>query len=80
MRNPEDFDAFDAIQQWVEKGKAPDQIIYSHRKGGGGAAGMGTPGEVYRKRPSCAYPKQAKYKGSGDINDAANFTCVNPGK
>jgi hypothetical protein len=25
------------------------------------------------------YPKQAKYNGSGDINAAANFTCVAPG-
>jgi feruloyl esterase len=29
-----------------------------------------------RSRPLCAYPKQARYKGSGDINDAANFHCV----
>jgi len=24
----------------------------------------------------CAYPQVAKYKGSGDTNDAANFACV----
>jgi feruloyl esterase len=80
MRNTEDFDAFDAMVQWVEKGKAPDKIIYSHREAGGAAAGMGAPGKVYRTRPACAYPKLSKYKGSGDINDAANFTCVDPGK
>jgi feruloyl esterase len=27
-------------------------------------------------RPICAYPKAAKCKGSGDSNDAANFTCA----
>ena len=27
-------------------------------------------------RPLCAYPQYAKYKGSGDTNDAANFDCV----
>ena len=80
MRNVEDYDAFEAIQQWVEEGKAPDRIIYSHRKGGGQAAGMGTPGEVYRTRPTCPYPQVAKYNGSGDINDAANFSCVAPDK
>jgi feruloyl esterase len=80
MMNVEDFDAFDAIQKWVEKGQAPDTIIYSHRAGGGMSAGMGTPGKVYRTRPVCAYPKVSKYKGSGDINDAANFTCVEPSK
>jgi feruloyl esterase len=80
MRNVEDFDAFQAMQQWVEQGKAPDKIIYSYREGGGAAAGMGSPGKVYRTRPVCAYPKQSKYKGSGDINDAANFTCADPAK
>ena len=28
-----------------------------------------------RTRPLCPYPKQARYNGSGDINDAANFSC-----
>ncbi len=37
---------------------------------------MGRGGEVYRTRPVCAYPKHAKYEGTGDINDAANFECV----
>ena len=78
--NAEDFKAFEAMQEWVEKGKAPEQIIYSHREAGGMTAGMGSPGKVYRTRPVCAYPKVSKYKGSGDINDAANFTCVSPGK
>ncbi|HSW38193.1 MAG TPA: tannase/feruloyl esterase family alpha/beta hydrolase, partial [Acidobacteriota bacterium] len=62
--NPEGFKVFEALQAWVEEGKAPDKIIYAHTKGG----------QVYRTRPVCAYPQQARYKGSGDINDAANFT------
>ncbi len=70
----EGFKAFEAMQEWVEEGKAPDQITFSHREGGRGG------GKVYRTRPVCAYPKVSKYKGSGDINDAANFTCVSPDK
>ena len=27
-------------------------------------------------RPLCPYPKYARYNGTGDINDAANFTCI----
>lgn len=27
------------------------------------------------KRPLCAHPKAATYKGSGDINAASNFIC-----
>lgn len=80
MMNVEDFDAFDAMVRWVEKDEAPDKIIYAHRESGGMAAGMGSPGKIYRKRPVCAYPQVSRYKGSGDINDAANFSCVDPGR
>jgi len=72
----EDFNTFDAIQQWLEKGVPPEKIIHAYRDPGA-ARGQG---KVYRTRPVCAYPKNARYKGSGDINDAANFTCVAPGK
>jgi len=66
MANQKDFDAFTAIQNWVEKGVAPDSITFAQRDRV----------KVYRTRPACAYPKVAKYKGTGDIDDAANFTCV----
>jgi feruloyl esterase len=70
FRNPQEFDAFAALQQWVEHGKAPDKIIYAQRH---------APQEnVYRTRPVCAYPEQARYTGSGDPNDAANFSCGRP--
>lgn len=80
IRNTEDFKAFDALVQWVEQGTAPDQIIYSHREASGGSSGMATQGNVWRTRPACAYPRQARYNGSGDINDAKNFSCVDPRK
>jgi feruloyl esterase len=69
----QDFKAFEAMQEWVEKGHAPDQITYTYREGARG-------GKVSQTRPVCAYPKVSKYKGSGDINDAANFTCASPEK
>jgi len=78
MSNPEGFKVFDALIDWVEKDKAPDRITYPYTKGGGGMMGGRGGGEVYRTRPVCTYPKQARYKGSGDVNDAANFECVNP--
>jgi hypothetical protein len=28
------------------------------------------------RRPICAYPKVAHYKGSGDPTDAASFACI----
>ena len=32
-------------------------------------------GKVDRTRPLCPYPQVARYKGTGSIDDAANFTC-----
>jgi feruloyl esterase len=62
---PNTFDMVVALEQWVEHGKAPDQIVASHS----------TNGAVDRTRPLCPYPQLATYKGSGSIDDAANFTC-----
>jgi feruloyl esterase len=62
------FDKVEVMEQWVEKGKAPDQILASYY----------ADGKVFRTRPLCAYPKVAKYKGTGDMNDAANFVCTEP--
>lgn len=58
-----------ALEQWVEKGVAPSEIIAAK-------LGVGTAGAVVKEtRPLCAYPQVAKYSGSGDTNDAANFVC-----
>ena len=64
------FDAFTSLVNWVEKKAAPDRIIAT--------AGNGSPWPG-RTRPLCPYPKQARYKGSGSIEDAANFICAEPG-
>jgi hypothetical protein len=63
---PNTFDALTALDAWVEKGLAPDSIPASHT----------TNGEVDRTRPLCAYPAVAQYRGTGSIDDAANFSCV----
>ncbi len=68
-----DFKAFEAMQDWVEKGIAPDRITYIYRESGRG-------GKPTKTRPVCAYPEVSRYKGSGDVDDAANFTCVAPGE
>ncbi|PWU03074.1 MAG: tannase/feruloyl esterase family alpha/beta hydrolase [Terriglobia bacterium] len=62
------FDAMSALDQWVVRQKAPDQIPASH----------GSNGVVDKTRPLCSYPQVAKYKGNGDTNDAVNFTCKMP--
>jgi len=59
------FDMLAAPDQWVEKGKSPDQIPASRVKDG----------VTDRTRPLCPYPQVATYKGSGSIDEAANFVC-----
>ena len=60
------FDAFGALVNWVEKGVAPDRIAATAR--------MGTPWPG-RTRPLCVYPAEARYKGAGSIEDMDNFAC-----
>jgi feruloyl esterase len=62
------FDMVSALDQWVESGKAPDQIAAAHV----------TNGVADRTRPLCSYPQVAAYKGSGNTDDAANFVCKLP--
>ena len=62
---PNTFDMVAALEQWVERGKAPDRIVASHTSNG----------TVDRSRPLCPYPQAATYKGTGSTNDAANFEC-----
>jgi len=57
-----------SLEQWVEKGTAPSTIIASKFEGQDRTHAKMT-------RPLCPYPQAAKYKGSGDPNDAANFDC-----
>ena len=59
------FDVIGALEQWVEKGKAPDSIVASRYAGD----------KVERTHPLCPYPQVAVYKGTGSADDAANFAC-----
>ena len=63
---PNQFDHLTALEQWVEKGVAPDKMIASHAVNG----------KVDRTRPLCPYPQVARWKGTGTTDDAANFACV----
>jgi feruloyl esterase len=65
---PNSFDDLGVLEEWVETGQAPGQIIASHS----------TDGKVDRIRPWCPYPQVARYTGTGSIDDAANFVCKAP--
>jgi feruloyl esterase len=63
------FDAFGALVEWVERGKAPAYLVAS------APADTPWPG---RTRPLCVFPTQARYKGTGSIESASSFKCVAP--
>jgi feruloyl esterase len=65
---PDSFDSVKALEDWVERGAAPDRIVASHS----------TNGAVDRTRPLCPYPQEAQWKGSGSTDQAENFVCGPP--
>ena len=64
---PSVFDYLTPLEQWVERGIAPESIEASR---------YDENGEVDRTRPLCAFPKVARYRGTGSIDKAASFRCV----
>jgi hypothetical protein len=65
---PDRHDPMTALINWVEKGKAPESMTASRVVNN----------QVVRTRPLCPYPQVARYKGTGSIDEAANFQCVAP--
>jgi feruloyl esterase len=65
---PDTFDKIGTMEQWVEQGKTPEQIIAAHK----------TAGKIDRTRPLCPYPQVAHYNGTGSIDEASNFSCRLP--
>jgi feruloyl esterase len=64
---------FDSLQDWVEKG-SPDEDVIATKYAMGNDGAM----KATMTRPLCAYPKVAKYSGSGETNDAKSFACATP--
>jgi feruloyl esterase len=72
------FDALTTLVQWVEQGKQPESIMASARgEGNAGGVNAELPKDwsSSRTRPLCAYPSVARYKGTGNIEDAVSFSC-----
>jgi feruloyl esterase len=63
---PDTFDKMATISEWVEQGRRPSRILASRVRNG----------NTDRTRPLCPFPQVASYNGTGDTNDAANFSCA----
>jgi feruloyl esterase len=53
------------MERWRESNAAPDTLTAYHVANN----------RVDMTRPLCPYPQVAQYKGTGSVNDAANFVC-----
>jgi feruloyl esterase len=62
-RGPDNIDWVKLIQDWVEKGNAPERVIFSKI----------VDGKVAITRPVYPYPKVATYSGKGDANQEKSF-------
>ncbi len=72
------FDLLSPLVQWVEHG-VPPQAVPASVRGAGNPGGVNAelPGDwsPRRTRPLCAAPTFARYKGTGDVEDASSFVC-----
>ena len=63
-----DFDALTLLENWVEKGQAPDVMIASRKVNG----------VIERTRPIYPYPLLARYVGSGRSQAGVELRAVRP--
>jgi feruloyl esterase len=63
---PDRFDTLSALEAWVEHGQAPDAIQASAKP----------ESPLQHRLPLCPYPQQARYRGTGEIADPANWSCA----
>ena len=61
------IDLVAAMDNWVERGAAPDKLVASKFE-----PGSSTP---ILQRPACEYPMFPRYDGSGDPAKASSFAC-----
>jgi feruloyl esterase len=59
------------LQNWVENGVVPPDAVIE------GRYDRQAPNAMQAARPMCRYPQYPRYKGTGDPNAAASYTCAN---
>lgn len=63
---PDAVDWFTPIVDWVERGRAPENLL---------AQKLAPNGSVTNARPLCPYPQRAAYDGKGVTTQAASYSC-----
>jgi feruloyl esterase len=67
-----------ALEDWVEKDAKPGPIVAAKYSSDIKALIASDGMTPTRTRPLCPYPQVEHWSGKGSIDDAKNFTCVNP--
>jgi pimeloyl-ACP methyl ester carboxylesterase len=62
------IDSLAAMIDWVERGKPPATLLAKKIDAASGATKF--------TRPLCEFPAWPRYSGKGDVNDAAQYSCV----
>jgi feruloyl esterase len=70
---PSNFDPISAIEEWAEKGHAPDSLVATVYNPTSPMVDRSKP--ALRSMPLCAFPAMARYSGKGDVKLAANWSC-----
>jgi len=66
---PVDVDMLDVLVEWVERGRAPQDLVQV-------SLSPAPPFAETRSRPMCRYPGWPRYRGSGDPERASSFECA----
>ena len=62
----DDVDWLAIMDRWVDSGSAPDTVTGRNSQ------------DAARVRLHCAWPKHARYNGSGNADDPGNWSCTGP--
>jgi feruloyl esterase len=70
-------DMVDELVRWVEGDQSPGPVVARARGVGAAVPNAEVPASwgPARTRPLCPYPQVARYRGAGDVNAAASFSC-----
>ena len=74
---PNAFDPLTAMENWVERGVAPDALPawVADRQYTPGAPKAPVLARLDYTMPLCKFPEMARYSGRGDMKDGRNWTC-----
>ncbi len=78
QQGPGNFDALGALEDWVEKRRAPDALpasLYSRT-----SPMIDRSTTPLRTMPLCKFPEMARYDGTGDVNAASSWSCSSADK